>query len=247
MTSLAVQALLVALGAALTFGGLFVYRRGLVLFGGLVGLGLAFLVTSVLGVAGATQAAVVVTAGLVGAALSQILYVVLVAVPGAVTGFGAAMVVTGTTLTPLSNLADPVLFVGAVVGAALAVVVRQAVVVALSASWGPLLVWMGVEMEAIVAALGSVTVPTPPAWVLALVGLGVLGQAGTWALLRDGDLSDWRGRGDDDGGPAARVGETTAGGETTLSWEGEDDGGASAETASGDSAGGGSDTTAGDD
>lgn len=246
MASLAVQALLVALGAALTFGGLFVYRRGLILFGGLVGLGLAFLVTSVLGVTGATQAGVVVTTGLVGAALSQILYVVLLAVPGAVTGFGAAMMATGTTVTPLSNLADPVLFVGAVVGAALAVVVRQAVVVALSASWGPLLVWMGVEMEAIVAALGNVTVPTPPAWVLALVGLGVVAQAGTWALLRDGNLSDWRAS-DDDGGPVARVEQTVPGDEGALSWEGGDDGGASAETASGDNAGSGNDTTAGDD
>ncbi|WP_247010047.1 hypothetical protein [Halorientalis litorea] len=245
MTALAVQALLVALGAALTFGGLFVYRRGLMLFGGLVGLGLAFLVTSVLGVAGATQAAVVVTTGVVGAALSQILYVVLLVVPGAVTGFGAAMLVTGTTLTPLSNLLDPVLVVGAVVGAALAVVVRQAVVVTLSASWGPLLVWTGVEMEAIVAALGNVTVPTPPTWVLALVGLGVLGQAGTWALLRDGDLSDWRDSDDGDDGPEARVGETTASDEAALSWEGGDDGGASAETGSRDSTG--SDTTAGDD
>lgn len=245
MTSFAVQALLVALGAALTFGGLFVYRRGLILFGGLVGLGLAFLVTSVLGVVGATQAAVVVTTGLLGAVLSQLLYVVLLAVPGAVTGFGAAMVVTGTTLTPLSNLLDPVLFVGVVVGAALAVVVRQAVVVGLSASWGPLVVWVGVEMDAIAAALGNATVPTLPTWVLALVALGVVGQAGTWALLQDGKLSDWRADGGD--GQAASVEQATTSDESTLSWEGRDDGNASAETTSGDNTESRSNTSASDD
>lgn len=227
MASLAAQALLVALGLALTFGGLFVYRRGLMVFGGLMGLGLAFFVTSVLGVSGAAQAGIVVITGIVGAALSQILYVVLLVIPGAATGFGVTMVATGTTLTPLSNVLDPLLVVGAIVGAAVAVILRQAVVAVLSASWGPVLVWSGVQTDAIVAALGEFTVPTPPTWLLALAVLGVVAQAGAWALLRDDGevLANWRGGDENEGAGQAT---TTDGGAdvddgAALGWAGGED------------------------
>lgn len=241
MASLAVQAPLVALGVALTFGGLFVYRRGLIVFGGLMGLGLAFFGTSVLGVSGGTQAAIVVLTGIVAAALSQILYVVLVAVPGAVTGFGVAMFATGTTL---SNAADPVVVVGAVLGAAVALVLRQAVVAGLSATWGPILVWAGVETEAIVAALAEFTVPTLPTWVFALAALGLVVQAGVWASLREDDLlAGLRDDDEADSGPGANARVGDAGDE--LGWEGDETGGT--ETSDSGGTGSGSDTPTGDD
>ncbi|MFB6143570.1 MAG: hypothetical protein ABEJ30_09545 [Halorientalis sp.] len=184
MASVAVQILLVLLGVALTFGGLFVYRKGLLAFGALMGLGLGFFATSALGVGGPMQVAAVVLTGLAGVALSGGLYVAIVAVPGAASGFAIALVLSDASLTPVSNALTPATIVAIGVGAFLGFVLRQAIVIAVSAAWGAALVWAGVRTDAVVSALVDLQFPTPPVWVFPLLAVGVVAQATTWYALK---------------------------------------------------------------
>jgi len=191
VSNVVLTALLLVVGLTLTVGGMFIYRTGLKLFGFLLGGGAGFFAASGLSVGLVPTIAVILLAGFLGLVVAQKIYMVMLIVPGAATGFGAALAVTGTTMSPITNLLDPVILAGPVIGAVVAVILQKVVVVFVSAAWGAYLTWAALNTDAIVSSLASLSVPTPPLWANALVAVGVVVQILTWALLRrydDGEL-----------------------------------------------------------
>jgi len=187
VSNIALTAVLLLVGIALTVGGVFFYRTGLRLFGFLVGGGAGFFAASTASLGPIPTIAVILLLGFVGLAIANKVYLVMLVVPGAATGFGAALALTGTSMDPLTNLLDPVILAGPVIGAVLAVLLQKVVVVFVSAAWGAVLIWAGLDADAIVEPLASLTVPTPPTWTGALIAVGVVVQIATWALLRHYD------------------------------------------------------------
>ncbi|WP_336002220.1 hypothetical protein [Halorientalis halophila] len=187
MSNLVLTAVLLLVGIALTVGGVFFYRTGLKLFGFLLGGGGGFFAASTMSLGPIPTIAVILLLGFVGLAIANKIYLIMLVVPGAVTGFGAALAYTGTSMDPLTNLLDPVILAGPVIGAVLAVLLQKVVVVFVSAAWGAVLIWAGLDASAIVAPLAALSVPTPPTWIAAVIAGGVAVQIVTWALLRHYD------------------------------------------------------------
>jgi hypothetical protein len=187
VSNIVLTAVLLLVGIALTIGGVFLYRAGLKLFGFLLGGGAGFFTASTAGLGPIPTVAVILFLGFVGLAIANKVYLIMLVVPGAVTGFGAALALTSTSMNPLTNLLDPVILAGPVIGAVLAVLLQRVVVVFVSAAWGAVLIWAGLDAGAIVDPLASLSVPTPPTWTVALIAVGVVVQIGTWALLRHYD------------------------------------------------------------
>jgi hypothetical protein len=191
MSNIALTALLLVVGLTLTLGGMFIYRTGLKLFGFLLGGGAGFFAASGLSVGLVPTIAVILVAGFIGLVIAQKIYMIMLIVPGAATGLGAALALTGTSMSPLTNLLDPIVLAGPAIGAVVAVLLQKVVVVFVSAAWGGYLTWAALNTDSIVSSLASLSVPTPPLWANALVGIGVVVQIITWALLRsydDGEL-----------------------------------------------------------
>ncbi len=187
VSNIVLTAVLLLVGLALTVGGVFFYRTGLKLFGFLLGGGAGFFAASTASLGPIPTIAVILLLGFVGLAIANKVYLVMLVVPGAVTGFGAALAFTGTSMNPLTNLLDPVILAGPVIGAVLAVILQKVVVVFVSAAWGAVLIWAGLDASAIVDPLANLSVPTPPTWTAALIAVGVVVQVVTWALLRHYD------------------------------------------------------------
>src|SRR6056297_2811767 len=108
MSNVALTALLLVVGLTLTVGGMFIYRTGLKLFGFLLGGGAGFFAASAVSVGLVPTIAVILVAGFIGLVIAQKIYMLMLVVPGAATGFGAALALTGTSMSPLTNLIDPV-------------------------------------------------------------------------------------------------------------------------------------------
>ncbi|MFB6166393.1 MAG: hypothetical protein ABEJ31_14640 [Haloarculaceae archaeon] len=183
---------LVLTGLVLLSSGIFAYRAGVVTFGFLVGIAVGFALTGALGQTGLTQLGTVLTLGIAGLLLAGSLFVAVVVVPGAVTGFAIAFVLTGVDPTPVSNLLNPFLVVGTILGVVAAIMLKEAVVVVVSATWGALLVWAGVATDGIVRSLAALQVPTPPTWVYALGIFGAVVQGASWYVTRRYDDDELR-------------------------------------------------------
>jgi len=179
---------LLFLGLVLTFTGVFVYRAGLKLFGFLLGAGLGFFATSAAGLTGIPQIAVFLLLGVVGLWLARKVYLVMVVVPGAVTGFGAGLWYAGVSMDPITNLLDPsvlpTVLGGLVIGAVAALILQKAVVVAVSAAWGSVLTWAALETDTVIEGLASLSVPSPPAWTTIQIAVGIVVQVVIWYLTR---------------------------------------------------------------
>lgn len=188
MANLLTTFALLFVGLVLTFTGFFVYRAGLKLFGFLLGAGLGFFATSAAGLTGIPQIAVLLVLGVVGLWLARKVYLVMIIVPGAVTGFGIALWWTGTSLDPITNLLHlsvlPTVLGGLVIGAVAAFILQKVVVVFVSAAWGAFLTWAALETDLVVEALARFTVPTPPTWTTVMVAVGVLAQVGIWYVTK---------------------------------------------------------------
>jgi hypothetical protein len=187
VSNIALTAVLLLVGIALTVGGVFIYRTGLKLFGFLLGGGGGFFAASTAGLGAIPTVAVILLLGFVGLAIANKVYLIMLVVPGAATGFGAALVFTGTSMRPLTNLLDPVILAGPVIGAVVAVILQKVVVVFVSAAWGAYLTWAALATDRIVADLAALSVPTPPTWANVMIAVGVGIQIATWALLRHYD------------------------------------------------------------
>lgn len=196
MATILTSAALLFVGLVLTLTGIFVYRTGLKLFGFLLGAGLGFFATSAAGLTGIPQIAVLLLLGVVGLWVARKVYLVMIVVPGAVTGFGAGLWYADTSLDPLSNLfAVDVLGAvlgGMVIGAVAAFILQKVVVVFVSAAWGAVLTWAAVETDLVVEALADLTVPTMPTWALAQVGVGIVAQIGIWYVTKRYDDDELR-------------------------------------------------------
>ena len=191
MSNIVLTAVLLLVGLTLTVGGVFIYRTGLKLFGFLLGGGAGFFAASTASVGPIPTVAVILLLGFVGLVIAQKIYVLMLLVPGAATGLGAALTLTGTSMSPVTNLADPVILAGPVIGAVVAVLLQKVVVVFVSAAWGAYLTWAALATDTVLASLTSLSVPTPPTWANALFGVGVVVQILTWAVTRrydDGEL-----------------------------------------------------------
>jgi hypothetical protein len=184
MSNIALTAVLALVGIALLVGGMFIYRTGLKLFGFLLGGGLGFFAGSAIGVGPIPTIAIIAVLGFVGLAIAEKVYLIMLIVPGGATGFGAALIYTGTSMDPLTNLLDPVILSAPIIGAVAAVLLQRIVVVFVSAAWGAYLLWAAVATDAIVETLTSLSIPTPPLWANALIGVGVVAQAVTWYLTK---------------------------------------------------------------
>jgi len=192
MSNIALTAVLVLVGLALLIGGMFIYRTGLRLFGFLLGGGLGFFAASAISVGPIPTLAIIAILGFVGLVVAQKIYLVMLVVPGAATGLGAALMLTGTSMDPITNLADPVLLAAPVIGAVAAVILQKVVVVFVSSAWGAYFIWAALETDSIVSTLADLSVPTPPLWANLLVGVGVVLQVITWVLTKrydDGELT----------------------------------------------------------
>jgi len=184
VSTLLTTGVLLALGLVLTFAGVFVYRTGLKLFGFLLGAGLGFFATSGAGLGGIPQIAVLLLFGVAGLWIARKVYLVMIVVPGAATGFGVALWATGTSMRPLTNLLDPTILAAPIVGAVVAYVLQKVVVVGVSAAWGAFLAWAALETELVAESLADLSVPTPPSWTVALIAVGVVVQVVTWYVTR---------------------------------------------------------------
>lgn len=186
MASTLVTALLVLVGIALAVGGFLFFRAALYLLGLLLGLSLALAVTSSGYVPPDWEVVVLVVGPIVGIGLAATVKFLVIAVPGALMGAGAAVVVQGIPLTPVENLADPTIAVGALVGLVVAWLVETPFVVLVSASWGATMLSAaaGANLGAVFDAPGSVAGELFGAvfWVV-FVG-GVVAQAAVWYYLR---------------------------------------------------------------
>jgi len=189
-------AALLILGLVLTLTGIFVYRAGLKLFGFLLGAGLGFFATSAAGLTGVPQIALLLLLGVVGLWIARKVYLVMIVVPGAVTGFGAGLWYAGVSLDPLSNLFSldvlGTVLGGMVVGAVAAFILQKVVVVFVSAAWGAILTWAALETDAVVGELATLTVPTMPTWALAQIGVGIVAQIGIWYVTKRYDDDELR-------------------------------------------------------
>lgn len=171
--------------------GVFVYKAGIMLFGLLMGAGLGFFGTSAISLTGTPQLVAIVLLAVAGLFAARLLYYIIIVVPGAVTGFGAALFLTGTSFVPVTNLFDPVILLSPLIGGVVAVFVQDVVVVVVSASWGAALLWAAMATDEIATSLASGSIPNVPMWVLALTGVGAVVQTGIWFLTRhydDGEL-----------------------------------------------------------
>jgi len=179
---------LLLLGLVLTLTGVFVYRAGLRVFGFLLGAGLGFFATSAVGLVGIPQVAVLLVLGVAGLWVARKVYLVMVVVPGAVTGFGAGLWLAGVSLDPLTNLLSvdvlSTVLGGLVIGAVAAYILQKVVVVGVSAAWGAILTWAALETDTVVDALANLTVPTPPTWVLVQIAVGIAVQIVIWYLTK---------------------------------------------------------------
>lgn len=191
MSNIALTVVLLLVGLVLTVGGMFIYRTGLKLFGFLVGGGAGFFAASGVGLGPIPTLGVIALLGFIGLVIAQKIYMLMLIVPGAATGFGAALAYTGKSMSPITNLADPVILAGPVIGAVAAVLLQKVVVVFVSAFTGAYMMWAALSTESIVSAINQGSVPAPPLWTNVLIGVGVVVQVATWALLRhydDGEL-----------------------------------------------------------
>jgi hypothetical protein len=190
------SAALLFVGLVLTLTGIFVYRTGLKLFGFLLGAGLGFFATSAAGLTGIPQVAILLLLGVVGLWVARKVYLVMIVVPGAVTGFGAGLWYADTSLDPISNLfAVDVLGAvlgGMVIGAVAAFLLQKVVVVFVSAAWGAFFTWAAMETDFVVESLAELTVPTPPSWALIQVGVGIVAQIGIWYVTKRYDDDELR-------------------------------------------------------
>jgi hypothetical protein len=190
------SAALLFVGLVLTLTGIFVYRTGLKLFGFLLGAGLGFFATSAAGLTGIPQVAILLLLGVVGLWVARKVYLVMIVVPGAVTGFGAGLWYADTSLDPISNLfAVDVLGAvlgGMVIGAVAAFLLQKVVVVFVSAAWGAFFTWAAMETDLVVESLAELTVPTPPSWALIQVGVGIVAQIGIWYVTKRYDDDELR-------------------------------------------------------
>jgi hypothetical protein len=196
VASIITSAVLLFFGVVLTLTGVFVYRTGLKLFGFLLGGGLGFFATSAAGLTGIPQVAVLLVLGVVGLWVARKVYLVMIVVPGAVTGFGAGLWYAGVSLDPLSNLFDANVLVtvlgGMVIGAVAAFILQKVVVVFVSAAWGAVLTWAAVETDFVVESLANLTVPSMPTWALAQVGIGIAAQILIWYVTKRYDDDELR-------------------------------------------------------
>jgi hypothetical protein len=179
----ALTAILLVSGLALTVGGLALYRPGLKLLGALAGGGVGLFAAGGWSLEPVLTAVVVLLAGLAGLLLAKVLFTLLLLVAGGVTGLGVALALSGTPASSLPELGEPLVLAGPVIGAVLAVVFQQAIVVVASAGSGALLTWAAVEPAAVGELLADLAVTMPPEWVLTQAGVGILVQIGLWLAI----------------------------------------------------------------
>lgn len=186
MASLLVTALLVVVGIALAVGGFLFFRAALYLLGLLLGLSLALGATSSGHVPPDWELVVLVVGPVVGIALAATIKFLIVAIPGAVMGAGAAILVQGIPITPVENLVDPTVALGAILGVVVAKLLETPLIVLVSASWGATLlaVATGANLGSVVDAPGTAGGELLGAvyWVVFLGGIAA--QAGVWYYLQ---------------------------------------------------------------
>lgn len=186
MASILVTLLMLVLGLALAAGGFLFFKEAFYLLGALAGLSVGIAAFGNEAVPGEWELAVLVVAPVVGLVLAVALRVLFVALVGVLIGGAVGIVVAGVSLSPITNLVNPIVATGIVLGVIGAFFAETVIFMFASASWGARLVTV---------AFGAPLVPAdaPPGtnllalfsflyWAVFLLGL--IAQVGVWYYLR---------------------------------------------------------------
>ncbi|MFB6188298.1 MAG: hypothetical protein ABEI57_00285 [Halapricum sp.] len=176
--------LLIVLGIVLATTGVFIYRKALYGFGGLLGGAGGGLVGVAIGADLLVFALAILLGVVVGIWLILTAYRMAILAAGAITGLAVGMYVAGASLTAPGSLADPIVGIGLVLGLIAGWVLKKVIVVVVSAAWGASLVSIGLapqvngltNVKAIVDAFVS-------PWLYAVFVGGIVVQIGLWAYL----------------------------------------------------------------
>lgn len=176
--------LLVVLGIVLATTGVFIYRKALFGFGGLLGGAAGALVAVGIGAELLVFVVAIVVGAVVGIYLVLTAYQMAVLVAGGLTGLAVGMYATGASLTSPGTLVDP--FVGAFLLAGLIAgwLLRKVIVLLVSAAWGASLVSIGLAppIESLTNVREIADAFVSP-WLYGVFVGGIAAQAGLWAYL----------------------------------------------------------------
>ncbi|MCU4717122.1 hypothetical protein [Halapricum hydrolyticum] len=199
--ALALDALLIAVGLVLATTGIFIYRKALYGFGGLLGAaGGALLGTNLAG-----DWLLVLGAGVVGAVVGIWLmlsaYRMAILAAGAVSGLAVGLYASGGSFASPATIADPLVLVGLLAGAVVGWLLRKVIVLVVSAAWGAALV--SIALSPPIADVTNVTEVVDAfvsPWLYGVFVAGIAVQVGLYGYLAHSGDSD-----DPAPGPLARL------------------------------------------
>jgi hypothetical protein len=176
--------LLVVFGLVLATTGVFVYRKALFGFGGLLGGAAGVLVGVAIGADLLVFAAAAIVGAVVGIYLVLTAYRIAVLAAGGISGLAVGTYVASASLTSPGTLVDPIVGVALVGGLVAGWLLRRVIVLIVSAAWGASLVSIGmapaIENADTVREIADAFVSP---WLYAVFVGGIAAQVGLWAYL----------------------------------------------------------------
>lgn len=177
--------LLIVLGIVLATTGVFVYRKALFGFGGLLGGAAGALVGIGIGADLLVFVGAIVVGAVVGIYLVLTAYRMAVLAAGAITGLAVGAYAAGASLTSPGTLVDPLVGGGLVAGLLAGWLLRKVIVLVISAAWGASLVSIGMApaIEDVTNVREIVDAFVSP-WLYGVFVGGIAIQVGIWGYLR---------------------------------------------------------------
>jgi hypothetical protein len=178
------EPLLVIFGLVLATTGVFIYRKALFGFGGLLGGAAGVLVGVSIGADLLVFAVAAVVGAVVGIYLVLTAYRIAVLAAGGFSGLAVGTYVAGASLTAPGTLVDPIVGAGLVGGLVAGWLLRRVIVLVVSAAWGASLVSIGMapsieNAETVREIVDAFVSP----WLYGVFVGGIAVQAGLWAYL----------------------------------------------------------------
>ncbi|QSG06925.1 hypothetical protein [Halapricum desulfuricans] len=186
--TLAFDAILIAVGLVLATTGIFVYRKALYGFGGLLGAAGGVLIGTNLTGDWMLVLGSAVVGTIVGIWLVLSAYRMAILAAGAVSGLAIGLYASGGSLARPATLADPLVLVGLLAGAVAGWLLRRLIVLVVSAAWGAALVSLAFTppIDDVTDAAELLDAFVSP-WLYGVFVAGIAIQIGLYAYLQSSD------------------------------------------------------------
>lgn len=183
--ALPIDALLVVVGLLLATTGVFVYRKALYGFGGLLGAAGGLLVGTGVDAGLLVLLGAAIVGAVIGVWLVLSAYRIAILTAGAISGLAAGAYVAGASPTAPGSFVDPAVLIGLLAGVVAGWLLRKVIVLVVSAAWGASLVSIGIAppIEDFTNVREIVDAFVSP-WLYAVFVGGIAVQVGLWVYLQ---------------------------------------------------------------